>query len=105
MPGEESWLFLKVSEKDPLKFNKKAFGGERGRTTFFISVPKKLVPLATRRNRIRRLIREAVRHDPFFSAVDSRYEFKVSSSPGDPGLPEVKAALQKIKTDFGKELS
>lgn len=105
MPGEESWLFLKVSEKDPLKSNKKALDGERGRTTLFISVPKKLVPLATRRNRLRRLIREAVRHDPFFSVAAGRYEFKVTSSPGEPGLNEVKAALKKIKPASNQERS
>ncbi len=90
MPGEDPWLIFKVSEKEPR------------RTSFFISVPKKVVPLSTRRNRIRRLIREAVRLDPYFSASGMFYEFKVTSAPADPGLGDVKAALQKIKTEAGK---
>ena len=89
MPGEESWLIFKVSEKDPR------------RTTLFISVPKKVVRLSTRRNRIRRLIREAVRQDVFFSAPGIRYEFKVTAAPQGPGLEEVKAMIKKIKNQSG----
>lgn len=93
MPDEGSWLVFKVSEKDPQNARKKAH---------FISVPKKVVPLSTRRNRIRRLIREAVRQDPFFSAAGTFYEFKVTVAPLDPKLTDVKAALQKIKSGTGQ---
>ena len=90
MPDEGSWLLFKVSEKDPR------------RTALFISVPKKVVPLSTRRNRIRRLIREAVRQDPFFSTAGTFYEFKVTAAPSDPKLADVKLVLQKIKAGIGK---
>ena len=96
MPGEESWLFLKISEKDPKRNQKK---------DLFISVPKKIVPLATRRNRLRRLIREAVRHDPFFLESGALFEFKVTSFSKEPDLSEVKAALKKLKTESSRRSS
>lgn len=103
MPDEEPWLSLKISVKDPLGVQKKTLlSGERSRGAFFISVPKRLVPLSTRRNRIRRLIREAARQDPFFLAAGALYEFKVTSAPRDPGLEKVKAVLENIKTGSGK---
>ncbi|MDD8019149.1 MAG: ribonuclease P protein component [Bacteroidota bacterium] len=39
--------------------------GEQGKVVVGFSVPKKKIPLAVHRNRIRRLMREAVRKHPF----------------------------------------
>jgi ribonuclease P protein component len=62
-----------------------------------ISVPKKIVRLAVRRNRVKRLIREATRKDGAF-AGPKLYSFRVHSLPERLTLPEVRAAVEKCLT-------
>ena len=60
-----------------------------------IAVPKKVVPLATRRNRIKRLIREVTRKDAAFGAAKI-YSFRVLSAPAENlTLREVQTAVEK----------
>ena len=73
------WLSLKVS-KNP---------------QFRISVPKKVVPLATRRNRIKRLIREALRLNNFFFDSAAKPIIKVQSFPEHLNLKQVEQALKR----------
>ena len=61
----------------------------------FISVPKKIVHLATERNRIKRLVREAFRKE---SSLDSgkTYAFRVMNKPGAIGLNDVKNTMNQL---------
>ncbi len=85
---EGPWLTLRSSKADPGK-NLKKF--------FFVSVPKRIVRLATQRNRIKRLVREVVRKDPYFDKRGFVFELKVTAAPKTPGLSEVKDLIEKAK--------
>ena len=61
-----------------------------------ISVPKKIVPLATQRNRIKRLIREAVRQDAFCKR-EKLFTFKVLSPAEGMKLEAVKKMIESLK--------
>ena len=89
MPPEENWLSCEVSEKD-------ARQSRSVKPSIFISIPKKTVHLATDRNRIRRLIREATRAHPYFKDQDKVYLFRVLKAPLKPRLSQVQALLEKI---------
>jgi RNase P protein component len=90
MPSGDVWLSLKVSEKVIIKDRVLKPGT-------FISVPKSVVPLATRRNRLRRLIREAVRADDYFGHAKKIYYFRVHRWPGDVRLQDVKRNIEILK--------
>jgi ribonuclease P protein component len=61
-----------------------------------ISVPKKAVRLATHRNRLKRLIREAFRKSTGLRE-DVVYGFRVRFEPGDAlKLAAVQAAMKKL---------
>ena len=84
----ERWLSLKVSEeKDPER--------KAGKPLFLISVPKKVVRLAVRRNRIRRVLREVLRHRPF-STENKTYLLKVLRSPEKVDLESAKVAVHEL---------
>ena len=55
------------------------------------------MPLATKRNRIKRLIREAARHDGSFKDRDKVYLFRVLRAPLKPSLVEVQGIIKKIR--------
>ncbi len=80
----ERWLSLEVSESQGLE---KGSG-----PSFLIVIPKKVIRLATERNRIRRLIKESVRHDKFFQE-EKVYKFKVKTRLASWSLAEVKEAI------------
>jgi len=62
-----------------------------------ISVPKKIVRLATRRNRIRRLIREALRAIPGSKPAPGVVLYlRVSRLPARLTLADVRAALEAV---------
>ena len=88
MPAEESWLSCEVSEKDVRQ-------PRSAKPLIFISIPKKVVPLATGRNRIKRLIREAMRENPYLNDPRKVYFFKVVKAPLRPSLAEVQSFIQK----------
>lgn len=91
MASEGLWLSLMVSDTDPSR--------SRVKKTLIL-VPKKVVALATRRNRLRRMIREVTRKDPFFLRKDSFFQFKViSPAPQDPGLAEIRDLIERLKTE------
>lgn len=90
MPHGGAWLSLKVSEKVILQ-------GKRLRPGLFVSVPKGIVRLATRRNRLRRLIREAIRKDAYFGDERKIYYFRIHRWPGELGLSDVKLSIEKLK--------
>ena len=75
----ERWLSLTVSKLVSSK-------------TVHISIPKRVVKRAVVRNRIRRVLREALRLDPFFQE-DKVYLLKVSSLPKAVDLAMAKKAL------------
>ena len=94
MPKAESWLSLKISQgpdSDP-RFRK---------NRILISIPKKAVALSTRRNRLRRLIKEAVRHDVFFKDVTKNYFFRVTKLPDIKSLKliNVRELVSALKTE------
>lgn len=66
------------------------------RYRLLISVPKKSVRLATQRNRIKRLIREAVRLDGLFGEADRTYLLKVQRDPGGIGLDQTRQQLHAL---------
>jgi len=83
------WLSLLVSPR-------KDFRRKPGRPKIVIAAPSTVVRFATRRNRIRRLIKEAVRRDPFFRA-EAEYFFKVRRAPESPDLRTVEEAIREAK--------
>ena len=60
-----------------------------------ILIPKKVARLATRRNRLRRLIQEAVRLERSVSR-EKLYVFKALKDPGDVGLAEVSRKIDEL---------
>lgn len=60
-------------------------------------MPKKVVKLATRRNRLRRLIKEALRLE-FSLKKEKVYTFRVMKNPGEIGLSQAKEAMHEIWT-------
>ena len=83
----ERWLSLKVAPAAPDKKPLKA--------AFFISIPKKVVRQAVRRNRIKRVLKEALRAHPPLAGGRVHY-FKVMRAPKDVGLAMVKRALNEL---------
>ena len=85
------WLSLKVLEspKD---------GSPSGHHRVYISVPKKVVPRAVDRNRLKRLIREATREDIFFKR-GRLFVFKVLSTREGLKLDAVKKAIELLKIE------
>lgn len=61
----------------------------------YISVPKRAVKLAVKRNRIKRVLREAVRLDPFFGKTKI-YRLRVSEMPRQIDLKEAQKALSAL---------
>lgn len=64
--------------------------------SFILSIPKRIIRLSTERNRIRRLIREAMRLGAFRSESAKIYYFQVHQQPTAPGLKEVQETVQTI---------
>ena len=89
MPPENNWLSFEVSKKDLRKTRSV-------KPLIFISIPKKTVHLATDRNRIRRLIREATRNNSCFKDQGKVYLFRVLKTPLRPRLSQVQELLEKI---------
>ena len=84
----KGWLSLRVSIKPES-------GNHSSKASPLISIPKKIVRLATQRNRIKRLIREAFRKEVL---IDQKklYGFRVMRKPRDPGLKEVQEIIAKL---------
>ena len=59
-------------------------------------IPKKVAKLATRRNQLRRLIKEVLRLEHSL-AKEKIYIFKVFKDPGDIGLEGVKKAIHELR--------
>mgnify|MGYP003393129302 FL=1 len=83
----ERWLSLIISDKSVSK-------KEPSKKTVFFSVPKKAVRLATQRNRLKRLLREAARG--FLPGDDRVYSFRVMRDPKSVGLESVKKAVNEL---------
>lgn len=90
LPLDDSWLSLKVRRISEAK-------GVGPRQPVFVSIPKKVVPLATSRNRLKRLIREAIRKDVFFQDKQRVYLIRVLRSIKGLRLNDVKVVLEKLK--------
>ena len=60
-----------------------------------ISVPKAVVKLAVARNRLKRVLREAVKMDPFF-AKDRSYRLKVKLLPRTVDLKTAQKGLEAL---------
>ena len=84
----ERWLSLRVSEE-------KTPENKARKSLFLISIPKKIVRLAVRRNRIRRVLREALRGKSFFEE-NKIYLFKVFRSPEEVDLESARVAVREI---------
>ena len=88
MPEVKGWLNLKVSDQaKPGNHSRKA--------SLLISIPKKIVKLATRRNRLKRLVREAFRKEVAID-LDKIYQFRVVQEPNDPGFDETKDTVRHL---------
>ena len=87
-PAMERWLSLTVSEgKNP------DMSATRG--LFFISVPKKVVNKAVRRNRIKRVLREALRHEVQLPA-GKVHVFRVMRAPEGVDLKMAKQVVHEL---------
>ena len=84
----ERWLSLRVSEGNNPE-------SKARKSLFLISIPKKVVRLAVRRNRIKRVLREALRNKSFFEE-NKTYLFKVTRSPEKVDLESARLALHEI---------
>ena len=60
-----------------------------------IVIPKKIAKLATRRNRLRRLIKEALRLE-FQPAKEKLYVFRALKDPGEIGLAQTKETIHAL---------
>lgn len=85
MPEAKGWLSLRVSNKT--ESERHSF-----KSSLLISIPKKIVHLATRRNRIKRLLREVYRKEDLFEP-GKIYEFRVIRQPEYLDLKEVKKSV------------
>ena len=83
----ERWLSLRVSEEKPPE-------SKARKPLFLISIPKKIVRLAVRRNRIRRVLREALRDR--LLVEEKVYLFKVLRSPENVDLESARQAIHEI---------
>ncbi len=88
MPEVKDWLSLKVSSKSKPS-------SESLKTSLLISIPKKTVRLSTRRNRLKRLIREAFRKEGLVNS-EKIYQFRVIQDPGDPGFHETRDRVEHL---------
>ena len=89
------WLSLKIEDK-PIAGNDFVVGaGLKPAPTLLISIPKKTVRLATRRNRLKRLIREAFRKKSGLEPGKT-YLFQVTQDPGDLGLKNAQEAMNRL---------
>ncbi|MBI3252435.1 MAG: ribonuclease P protein component [Candidatus Omnitrophica bacterium] len=86
MVPQEFWLALKLLDRD-------AAGVKRSRKPFLISIPRKVVPLATARNRIRRVLREAIRAEGLPPGGNGVYLFQVKNRPEKVDLETARRAL------------
>ena len=93
MPPQGHWLSLRVSDK-------KISQGHADKHALLISIPKKNVRLATQRNRLKRLLREAVRGDDFFKDPGKVYHFKIGSPPRGLKLRDVLGSLETLKKEL-----
>ena len=94
MAAEEGWLSLKVSER------KQAASPRSSKRPYVISIRKKIVPLAVRRNRIRRLIREAIRLEGFFAEPGKVYWLQVRRPPSDDKVLFVQESLRALSREM-----
>lgn len=78
------WLSLKVA--DP---------SSTGISRVLIAIPKRTVKLAVARNRLRRVLREAVRIDPFFKKAGT-YRLMVHEMPQDLDLKAAQRILETL---------
>ena len=84
----ERWLSLSVSEgKYP-----NTIAAQR---PFFISVPKKVVNKAVQRNRIKRVLREALRHETLLP-TGKVHIFRVTRAPEGVDLKMAKQAVHEL---------
>ena len=74
------WLIIRLLPKRP-----------RAKNAYFLSIPKKVVPLSTRRNRLRRLLKESLRSQPdIFSGVKDKTPLFIVTKPlSKPSLSRV----------------
>lgn len=91
-----SWLTLRLSE--PVLST-----GRADSPKALISIPKKAIRLAVRRNRIRRLLREVLRREPRFGP-ERVYHFRVARQPDSPDYDSVRReALDQLDRAGGKD--
>jgi|GEM_PF-2875661 len=84
----KGWLSLKVQDKP-------RSGNDLHKALLLVSIPKKIVRLATRRNRLKRLLREAFRKESRLEP-EKAYLFRVMQNPGDLGLKETKNIMNGL---------
>ena len=65
------------------------------RSKVHISVPKAVVKLAVNRNRLKRVLREAVKLDSFF-AKDRSYRLRVKQMPRTVDLKSARKGLEEL---------
>jgi len=107
--AETGWLSLKILEAEDRVGARRTLPAGRQASPLRISVPKKVVRLATRRNRIKRLIREAWRvgapacrtgrygQTPLQKDSNKVYAFRVEKMPSEElGLKDVQAAIKNL---------
>ncbi len=87
----ERWLSLTVSEEKDTR-------GKAEKPFFLISIPKKIVNQAVRRNRIKRVLRETLRNRPFFEK--KVYVFKVLRSPEELSLKSATLVVDELFSRF-----
>ena len=84
----ERWLSLTVSE--PSSSEKQS-----PKARVYISIPKRTVKRAVARNRLKRVLREAVRRDPFFGR-DGIFRLKVCALPVRVNLAAALRSLEAL---------
>lgn len=86
----DGWLSLTILKEDK--------PSARPKPLFLISVPKKIVKQAVRRNRIKRVLREALRGAAFLSEKKT-FRFKVAKAPQSVSLAMAQSAIKELIRD------
>ncbi len=84
----EHWLSLTVSDLP-------SSDTPPPKTRLYISVPKRIVQRAVVRNRLKRVLREAVKRDPFFGQ-DRIFRLKVRALPAKINLAGAIKSLEAL---------
>ena len=94
MTPEPLWLSLKTASRDV---------ADQSAKHEHLSVPKKIVRLATARNRVKRVLREALRATKTLRSSGKNYYFRISRAPSPETLRHAGETLRELLLKESKD--